>query len=131
MIRRHFCVSAVTLVLVGGSAHAEDNHFLQGLFCNTEAQIDEALKDIAVGASPLRAAALANRDEVVCTYIDRIMYVIVDPVTLGDPALPLIKFRGTLVGVRVGDALRPVNPEIEIFFLTTQQIGEAPIERRT
>ena len=106
-------------------------HRLQGLFCNTEAQIDQALADIAAGVSPRRAADLANRGAVVCTYVDRIEYRIARPVALGDAALPLVKYRGALVGVLVGDALRPVTPEAELYFLTPRQVAGAAIERRT
>ena len=66
------------------SALADEAQRLQGLFCNTEAQIDRALADIAAGVSPRRAADLANRDAVVCTYVDRIEYLIARPVALGD-----------------------------------------------
>src|SRR5262249_15921882 len=110
MICRFLSVaSAAALFAYGGSAQADEAHRLQGLFCNTEAQIDQALADIASGASPLRAAALANRDTVVCTYINRIEYLIARPVAIGDAAL--VKYRGALVGVLVGDTLRPVSPE--------------------
>jgi hypothetical protein len=114
-----------------GSALASEAQRLQGLFCNTEAQIDQARADIALGVSPRRAADRANRDGVVCTYVDRIEYLIARPVALGDPALPLVKYRGALVGVMVGDALRPVTPEVELHFLTPQYVAGAATERRT
>jgi hypothetical protein len=31
----------------------------------------------------------------------------------------------------VGDALRPVTPEAEVYFLTPRQVAGAAIERRT
>lgn len=130
-------ISVVTVVTVaaalaaGGSALANEAQRLHGLFCNTEAQIDQAIADIAAGVSPRLAADRANRDAVVCTHVDRIEYLIVRPVALGDPALPLVKYRGVLVGVLVGDALRPLSPEVELYFLTPQQVAGSAAERRT
>lgn len=132
MIRRYLSVATVAAALAaGGSALADEAQRLQGLFCNTEAQIDQALADIAAGVSPRRAADLANRDAVVCTYVDHIEYLIARPVALGDAALPLVKYRGALAGVLVGDVLRPVTPEAELYFLTPRQVAGAAIERRT
>jgi hypothetical protein len=132
MIRTFFTVATVAATLgVGGSALADEAHRLQGLFCNTEAQIDQALAGISAGVTPTRAAELANHDGVVCTHVDRIEYLIVRPAALGNPVLPLVKYRGVLVGVLVGDTLRPVTPEVELYFLTPRQITGAVIERRT
>jgi hypothetical protein len=132
MIRRYFSVATVAAALAaGGSALADEAQRLQGLFCNTEAQIGQALADIAAGVLPRRAADLANRDTVVCTYVDSIDYLIARPVALGDAALPLVKYRGTLVGVLVGDTLRPVTPEAELYFLTPRQVAGAAIEWQT
>ncbi len=132
MIRLYLSSVTVAATLVAGSsAPADEVQRLQGLFCSTEAQIDRALADIAAGVSPRRAADLANRDAPVCTYIDRIAYLIARPVALGDAALPLVKYRGALVGVLVGDALRPVTPEAELYFVTPRQIAGTAIERRT
>jgi hypothetical protein len=132
MIRRYLSVATVAAALAaGGSALASEAQRLQGLFCNTEAQIDQALGDIAAGVSPRRAADRANRDAVVCTHVDRIEYLIARPAALGDPALPLVKYRGALVGVLVGDVLRPVTPEVELYFLTPQEVAGAATERRT
>jgi hypothetical protein len=132
MIRRYVSVATVAAALAAGdSALADGPQGLQGLFCNTEVQIDQALADIAAGVSPRSAADLANRDAVVCTYVDRLQYLIARPVALGDTALPLVKYRGVLVGVLVGDALRPVTPEAELYFLTPRKVPGATIERRT
>ena len=50
MIRRHLSVATVAAALAaGGSAFADKAQRLQGSFCNTEAQIDQALDDIAAG----------------------------------------------------------------------------------
>jgi hypothetical protein len=89
MIRRYLSVATVATVAAalagGGSALADEALRLQGLFCNSEAQIDQALADIAAGLSPRRAADLANRDAVVCTYVDRIEYLIAPPSPSGTP----------------------------------------------
>lgn len=132
MIRQYLSSATVAAALVtGGSAQGDEVRRLQGLFCSTEAQIDRALAAIATGVSPRRAADLANRDAVVCTYVDRIEYLIARPVALGDAAQPMVKYRGALVGVQVGDALRPVTPEAELYFVTPRQVAGATIERRT
>lgn len=132
MIRRFLSVATVAAALAaGGSALANEAQRLKGLFCNTEAQIDQARADIAAGLPPRLAADRANRDAVVCTYVDRIEYLIARPVALGHLAPPLVKYRGALVGVLVGDALRPVSPEVELFFLTPKQVAGAATERRT
>lgn len=51
----------------------EPNPSLQGLFCNTQEQIDETLKHVDLGLSPRAAAELLNKSEIVCTYIAYIM----------------------------------------------------------
>ena len=129
MIRLSLSLAAAAATL-GAAAPAAEVQRLQGLFCNTEAQIDQAVAHIAADLSPRRAAEIANRDDIVCTYIDRIEYVIAGPVALGDTSMPLVKYRGALVGVVVGDALRPVTPEAELYFVTPRQIAGAAIERQ-
>ena len=102
---------------------------LQGLFCNAEAQVEAALAHIAQGWSPAAAAERVNRDAVVCTYVDRLHFVVADPVIIG--AVPQVTYRGTLVAVVVGDRARPVSPPVEIFFVTPQHVSSAALERRT
>lgn len=122
-------LAAACLALAATTAPADEGSRLQGLFCNTEPQIDRALADIAAGVSPARAADLANRDSVVCTHVDRLHYVIAAPVALGDG--PMVKYRGSLTGVVVGEALRPVSPPAELFFITPERLAGVAIERRT
>ena len=129
MIRLSLSLAAAAATL-GAAAPAAEVQRLQGLFCNTEAQIDQALAAIAAGLSPRRAADVANRTDIVCTYIDQIEYVIARPVALGNTALPFVKYRGALVGVMVGDALRPVTPEAELYFVTPREIVGVAMERR-
>jgi hypothetical protein len=126
---------AAALALAGGSAvRADDGAFgLQGLFCNSEAQIDGTLAHIRKGLSPHTAVELANRNAVVCTYVDRLGYVVEGPVDIGrtGSSFAPVKYRGMLVGVRVGDNLRPVAPPVEIYFVTPGRIVDAAVERPT
>jgi hypothetical protein len=132
MIRRFLSVAVIGAGLaVGCSALAEDAQRLQGLFCNTEAQIDQALANIAGGVSPRHAADLANLESVVCNYVDRIEYLIARPVALGATSLPIVKYRGALVGVIIGGALKPVVPEAEVYFLTPREVVDAAVEEQT
>jgi hypothetical protein len=122
---------AAAALAAAAPASAQDPRPLQGLFCNTEAQIDRALADIAAGLSPGRAADRANREAVVCTHVDRRHFMIAAPVVLGDDAVPLVKHRGALVGVLVGGNLRPVTPAADLYFLTPGELPGAVVERRT
>jgi hypothetical protein len=135
MIRRRlaaaFAAGLAAELAAGAPATAGEAQRLQGLFCNTEAQIDRARADILGGLTPSRAADLANRDAVVCTHVDRLHYLIEGPVALGDEGFPLVTYRGALVGVLVGGALRPVSPAAELFFLTPRRVAGAVTERRT
>jgi hypothetical protein len=103
------------------------------MFCNTEAQIDGALARVGEGWTPHTAVALVNDGDAVCTYVDRLHYVVERPEALGETgrSAPLAKYRATLVGVVVGDRLRPVAPPVEVFFVTPERIAEALVERRT
>ncbi len=132
MIRRLLSPASVAAALAaGGSALADEAKWLQGLFCNTEAQIDQALAAIAAGVSPRRAADLANRYAVVCTYVDRIEYLIARPVALGDAALPLVNYRARWSRYCSATPFRPVTPDAELYFLTPRQVAVAAVERGT
>jgi len=110
-------------------AQAGDGHVVQGLFCNTAAQVDQALELMRARLSPQAAAAALNKDKVVCTYIDRIHYMVVRPVVLGRAysGVRLTKYRATLVAVLVGGKARPVDPSVPVFFLTTQELNGAVV----
>ncbi len=131
MIRRRLAAAFAAGLAAGAPAAAGEAHRLQGLFCNTEAQIDRARADILGGLPPVRAADLANRDAVVCTHVDRLHFLIERPVALEDDGFPLVKYRGALVGVLAGEALRPVSPPAEVFFLTPGRVAGAVTERRS
>jgi hypothetical protein len=120
------CAAAVT-ALPSIPAQAGDGHVVQGLFCNTAAQVDQALELMRARLSPQAATAALNKDKVVCTYIDQIHYMVVRPVVLGRAGVRLTKYRAMLVAVLVGGKARPVDPSVPIFFLTTQELNGAVV----
>src|SRR5262245_32224866 len=99
------CVLALTAALASAfhalASAQEQTYRLQGLFCNTEAQIDEALGYVSRNVAPRLAVELANDDEIVCTYIDLLHYVVAQPVIIGESygRVPLVKYEAKLVGV--------------------------------
>jgi hypothetical protein len=130
--RATLALAAVLALTLHGPARAEDRVLrVQGLFCNSEAQIDGAIAHIARGRSPRAAAKLANKDEIACTYIDRLHYQVDHPTIIGDSFGPLVKYRAMLVGVLAGDELRAVSPPVELFFVTPVRLAGAVLERRT
>jgi hypothetical protein len=124
------CAGALA-ICVGLGAEAGER--VQGLFCNSEGQIDAALSSLGAGLDPLAAVDLLNSEQVVCTYVDQLEYEIEDPVNIGTSRslVPLVKYRGQLTGVIVGDALRPVSPPVEVHFVTPEPPARAVSERRT
>jgi hypothetical protein len=117
----------------GGKVLAEaPTHALQGLFCNAAEQIDDALSHMRGGLSPQAAVQLINDDEVVCTFVDALRYVVDRPVIIQEirGGLPLFKYEATLVGVIVGGVVRPVTPPVHIFFAIPERLDDAPLEGR-
>jgi hypothetical protein len=110
----------------------EKTYWLRGLFCNTEEQIDEALGYMSRNVPPRAAAELTNDDEIVCTYVDLLNYIIERPQVIGEiPAeLPLVKYQGKLVGVVVGGRVRSVSPPAPVFFIARERLPGAVVERR-
>jgi hypothetical protein len=103
---------------------------IQGLFCNSEAQLDETLTHIGRNVPPSFAVALTNEHGVVCTYADKIEFVINRPIDIGRAhGSQLVKFKAMLVAVLVGNNLRVVTPPAEIFFVTPNQPAGAAIQR--
>jgi hypothetical protein len=116
-----------------GQVLAEDRaHRLQGLFCNSEQQIDETLAHMSRGLAPRAAVALTNVDAVVCTFVDLLHYVVDRPVVIKEirGTVPFFKYEGTLIAVVVGGAIRPVTPPVRIFFLIPERLADAPLEGR-
>jgi hypothetical protein len=113
------------------SIAGEATHRLTGLFCNTESQLDETLAHIGRNLSPRAAVALVNTDAVVCNNVDQIEYALTHLVDIGRARgrVPLVKYRGTLVGVVVGQRLRPVEPPVAVFFVAPDRPAAIRVER--
>jgi hypothetical protein len=120
-------VTALTAMALSASAHANPNHVLQGLFCNTEAQIDETLAHMALNLTPQVAVELTNEKMIACVFADRVHYMITRPFIIGEikSGVSLLKYQATLVGVLVGDNVRPVEPPVQIFFVTPEHVRGA------
>jgi hypothetical protein len=105
---------------------------LQGLFCNSAEQIDEAVTHMRKGLSPRAAVELVNREAVVCTFVDLLRYIVDRPVVIEEipGSFPLFKYEGTLVAVVVGGDIRPVTPPVHIFFAIPERLGDSPLEGR-
>ncbi len=115
-----------------GASAGSRTHTLQGLFCNTADQIDEALAHMRRGVSPRAAVALTNQATVACTFVDLLHYVVERPAVIaemrGSPRM--FKYEGTLVGVVAGGATRPVTPPVRIFFAIPERLDDARVEGR-
>jgi hypothetical protein len=132
MPRLALSAAALLVCAATTTAAAEPELRLQGLFCNAEDQLDRVLGLMGRGLDPQRATAAENRDAVVCTYVDRLRFVLRDPVRLAEDHhfVPTVKYEATLIGVVVGDALRPVSPPVRLFFVTPQPIAATLVEQR-
>jgi hypothetical protein len=118
------------LLLLGVTADGEEGHSLRGVFCRTEAQVAETFDHMRMDLGPRAAVGLTNRDEVVCVYADRIDYVIVRPLVIGEQrhrGVSLVLYEGMLTGVRVGGNLRPVEPAVRIFFVQPGRLQGATV----
>ena len=103
-------------------------HALHGLFCRAETQVIEAFDRMDAGVGIHAAVQLGNHDEVACVYADRIEYVVVRPFIIGSlrhQGNAFIRYEATLVGVRVGGSLRPVEPAVRIFFAQPDRLPDA------
>jgi hypothetical protein len=137
-----WCLAAVCLTTcvpafaAEGPSHAASpeisTHALQGLFCNSAEQIDDTVAHIRKGISPRAAVELVNHDAVVCTFVDLLRYIVDRPVVINEMpgSFPLFKHEGTLVGVVVGGAVRPVTPPVRVFFAIPERLADAPFEGR-
>lgn len=128
-------VTALTLAIslivlsLSGAARAEQSYALHGLFCNTEGQIDETLARMRSNLSPQAAVALTNQKTVVCVYADKIKYVVIHPIIIRKMLVEsqLTKYEATITGVLVGGAMRPVEPPVQIFFVTPESVPGATV----
>ena len=103
---------------------------LQGLFCNTDGQIDQTLTLMRRGLSPRAAVQTANADAIVCTFVDLLHYIVEHPVLTKEVrgSFPLFKYEGRLVAVVAGATVRPVTPPVRIFFAIPERLADAPLE---
>jgi hypothetical protein len=125
-------LAALGLALSGSTAAGEQAYGLGGLFCNTEEQIDEALGYISRSVAPRAAAELTNDEEIACTYVDLLHYIVEQPLIIGEipGEFPMVKHEAKLVGVVVGGRIRPVSPPARIFFVTQERLPGAVVARR-
>lgn len=136
--RRTTPLMAATSIALLALAHRStlvaraSTHALQGLFCNSAEQIDETVTHMRKGLSPRAAVELVNREAVVCTFVDLLRYIVDRPVVIKEipGSFQLFKYEGTLVGVVVGGAVRPVTPPVHIFFAIPERLDDAPLEGR-
>jgi hypothetical protein len=120
---RKLFLAALVAVACGPSAQANQGHVLHGMFCNTEAQIDEILAHMSRNLAPQAVVELMNEDRVTCVLADRIQYMVIHPVIIGGKNL--LKYPATLIGVLVGENVRPVEPPVQIYFVTTERLPGA------
>lgn len=120
-------LAALIAGLSGASAQANQGHVLHGLFCNTESQIDESLAHMSLNLAPQAVVELMNEEKVACVLADKVQYMIIRPFIIGEinRGISLIKYRATLIGVLVGENIRPVEPPVQIFFITTKRLTGA------
>jgi hypothetical protein len=130
--RKALPLAACLALILHGPVWAQDRPLrLQGLFCNTEQQIDSALGFMSQGLNPRVAAAFTNKNNVVCTYADLLHYVVEHPMEIwqNKSAIAATKYKAMLTGVVVGGRLRPISPPVEIFFATPERLALAVLER--
>ena len=120
-------IAAVLAVGLQSLVQAQDIHAVQGLFCNTRSQIDSAVGHMMAGLHPLQAAELENAESVACVYADKVTYLVTTPFIVGEGfvQVPVAIYEAILVGVRVGDSVRPVAPPATIFFVTDRRLEGA------
>lgn len=106
---------------------AQDVHAVQGLFCNTRNQIDSAVGHMVAGLDPRQAAELENVESVACVFADRVAYLVMEPFIVGESFVqgPVAIYEAMLVGVLVGNQVRPVAPPVTIFFVTDRRLEGA------
>jgi hypothetical protein len=131
-VEKTLALAACLALALHSAALAQDRPLkLQGLFCNTEEQLDGALGLMSQGRTPQAAAALTNKSGVVCTYVDELRYVVEHPVEIwkNKSAAAAAKYKAVLTGVIVGGRLRPISPTVEIFFAVPERLAAAAVER--
>ena len=121
--------AALIASALASGARADGPRVIHGLYCRTAAQVEEAIAYIKRDVSPQAAVAMTNRQSVVCVFADKIWYMLVHPLVIGETehrGRPLIKYEGTLVGVLVGHDARPIEPPMQIFFVLPERLDGVP-----
>jgi hypothetical protein len=126
-------VAAAALLLLSSAAPLRaDGLLLQGIFCNSERQLDAVIAAMDAGVPPSVAVDRLNRDAILCTYIDLLHFALDRPVALSDEGVGRpVKHRAMLTGVLAGDRLRAVAPPVEVFFVTPDRLTGVAVERRS
>ncbi len=117
------------LCVIGAAnmAQAGQGRLVHGVFCNTEAQIETTLDFMRDGIAVDRAIALTNASAIVCVLADQVDYMVTAPVSIGNVQLgqfQLTKYKATLVGVTVGENLRPIDPPVPIYFIPDRKLSD-------
>jgi hypothetical protein len=121
---RKLFFAALIAAASGANAQAEPRHILHGLFCNTEAQIDQSLAHLSLNLAPQSVVELMNEEKVACVLADKVQYMVIRPIIIGgkNRSSSLLKYQATLIGVLVGKNIRRVEPPVQIFFVTTERL---------
>ena len=130
MSMKRMALFAVAAYVFCSDAFADDQvSRIHGLFCNSEAQLDETLAHIGRNVFPRLAVELTNELGVVCTYADKIELVIDRPIDIGRfrGSARLVKFKAMLVAVVIGENVRVVTPPAEIFLVTPRRLATPPL----
>jgi hypothetical protein len=121
MTKFPLAVLAVLFQFTGASA--EDARVIRGLFCNTQAQVEETLGHVERNLTLATAVGLTNKDEVACVNATQVRYMVRGAVVVGKasrPGTPLNLYKATLVGVLIGGNPRPISPPLPIYFVTPE-----------
>lgn len=124
-------LTVLAFFLLLSPAHAGQTHIINGLFCNTRAEVEETLALVGRKLTISAAVAIANRDRIACVHATQIRYMVTAPIIIGrnrQSGAPLDLYQATLVGVLVGGEPRPIEPAMPIYFVTTDRLPDADIQ---
>lgn len=122
-----------TLMLVP-HARAEPSSALRGLFCNSRDQLNDTIDRLSTVSSLETSVSITNREEVVCTFAYAISYVVAHPAVIdrrSHEGKLLAIYEAQLIGVQVGDNLRPISPALKIFFVPMDRLPDTAVEVRS
>ncbi|MFN4142996.1 hypothetical protein [Aestuariivirga sp.] len=125
-------VATAAIVLATASTLANDRHALNGLFCNTKAQVEMVFKEAGRGIPFQGVVEMVNQDKVVCVHATKVRYVVrnIGSVsTMVSRGSQLNIYEATLTGLIVGGNSRPIEPPLQIFFVPTERLPSAVLLR--